>query len=759
MSFARALIAFLFLGAAVLAQPPEYVISTFAGGAPPPTPILGADMPLGSVESIATDAMGNAYFVASHCVFKLDQNGVVTRIAGNGRAGYSGDGGPATSAQLRLESIKFAPWDNWVSQGMLPPGIAVDNGGNVYVADNGNYRIRRISPDGIITTVMGSGTPGFSGDGGLATNAQLSPVYGLAIDVAGNLLIADSGANRVRRVTSDGTIATVAGTGDCGSSGDGGPAVAAAICGPAGIAVDIAGNLFITDLTNGRIRQVAPDGTITTVAGTGPSFKANPGCAPSGDGGPATSAVLCLPINVAVDGAGDLFVIDTYPNADYDNCCEYQVVRKISPNGMIASVAGSNCLLDDLCYKAPGYGTTAVETLFLGPLGLAVDYAGNLLIAGAATLLDVSDFPPSPHIYKVSTEGAIAAVAGNGHNPFSGDGGPATSAQLASPYGVAVDSGGNVLIADIGNNRIRRVTPDGTITTAAGNGNGASSGDGGLATSAQVVPLGITVDGAGSIFFFDAPNRSIRKISRDGMINTVITVGGNDYFVALDRASDLFIADPKDTFGAIAEVSPDGTIRRVAGGGPGSGGYYGATGFLGDGGPATSAGLMGPQGVAVDADGNIFIADTYHHRIRKVTPDGIITTVAGSGPPSAYPGDNQGGFAGDGGPAIDAQLKFPLDVVVDGAGNLYIADWGNNRIRRVAPDGIITTVAGNGIQGYSGDGGLSIRASISSPNALAVDGSGNIYVADSANNAIRILQPVATPAPSAAGLNQPSIRR
>jgi antitoxin HicB len=131
-------------------NPPEYVISTFAGGAPPPTPILGVDMPFGTVQSVAADAMGNTYFVASHCVFKLNQNGVVTRIAGNGRDGYSGDGGPATSAQLRLESLKFATWDNWVGQGVIPPGVTVDNGGKVYVADNGNYRIRRISPDRII---------------------------------------------------------------------------------------------------------------------------------------------------------------------------------------------------------------------------------------------------------------------------------------------------------------------------------------------------------------------------------------------------------------------------------------------------------------------------------------------------------------------------------------------------------------------------------------------------------------------------------
>jgi sugar lactone lactonase YvrE len=740
----RTPIVLMFLGTAILAHAQEYDISTFAGGAPPPTPVLGVDMPLGTLQSVTADAMGNTYFILSHCVFKLDSNGLVTRIAGNGRAGYSGDGGPADSAQLQLQSVNYAAVFVYVGAGALPPGIAVDNAGNVYVADNGNYRIRWISPDGTIVTVAGNGTPGFSGDGGPAVSAQLSPVFGLAVDAAGNLLISDSAANRIRRVTPDGIIVTVAGTGDCGLSGDGGPALAAQICGPAGIATDSAGNLFIADLGNGRIREVATDGTITTMAGTGtPPTPGLNDCAPTGDGGPAAGAGLCLPTNVTVDQVGNVFVADMYTNYDYYFSPSFQVVRKTSRSGMIATVAGANCLLNNMpggdCYSTAGYGTTATSTLFQGPLGLAVDYAGNLVVAdGSADQIGMG-CPPGGRIYKISSGGAIASVAGNGQSGcfgeggFSGDGGPATVAQLYFPEGIAVDGAGNVFIADLRNNRIRKVAPDGIITTIAGNGARGSSGDGGPASGAQLSPVDIARDSAGELFFFDQASNSIRRISPDGVISTVPAPRAWIFRLAVDAAGDLFTWTASASCGSTAqfpspyvcEILPDGTSRTVAG--------NGTSGFSGDGGPATDAEFAYPGPLALDMAGNLYIADPGNNRIRKVTRDGIITTIAGNGTP---------GFSGDGGLATSAQLWLPMGVAVDRAGNVYIADWGNNRIRKVAPDGIITTVAGNGTQGYSGDGGLAIRASISSPNALAVDGAGNIYVADSGNNAVRILRPI-----------------
>jgi sugar lactone lactonase YvrE len=375
-----------------------------------------------------------------------------------------------------------------------------------------------------------------------------------------------------------------------------------------------------------------------------------------------------------------------------------------------------------LCHNPLTDGIIAIGTYLEGPLGLAVDNSGSLLIADGAGMV----------IRKVPWDGSIATIAGNGQAPSSGDGGPAASAQLASPGGVAVDSVGNVFIADSGNYRILEVTPDGIITTVAGNGAYGSSGDGGPATSAQMEPVNVALDAAGDLFLFDLPNRSIRKVSPGGIISTVTVVGGNNYTVAADGAGDVFFG----SLTAVIEISSDGTIHTVAGS---------TFGFSGDGGPATSAQLAYPGGVALDGAGNLYIADIQNHRIRKVTPDGIISTTAGSSTTTSNTGcchPSPGGFSGDGGPAIDAQLSFPAGVAVDSAGNVYIADWDNNRIRKVSTDGIITTIAGNGIQGYSGDGGLASSASFSGPTTLAVGGGGNIYVADPGNNAIRILQPV-----------------
>ena len=295
--------------------------------------------------------------------------------------------------------------------------------------------------------------------------------------------------------------------------------------------------------------------------------------------------------------------------------------------------------------------------------------AAFVLIAAAAT-------------FGVSGSGTITTIAGTStaKNPFggfSGDGGPATSALLDNPSGVAVDAKGNVYIADYGNHRVRRVSRGGTITTVAGTGQVLSVGDGGPATSAGLYgPRGVAVDGRGNLYIADPQANTVRK------------------------------------------VSPGGTITTFAGG------MLDKVGFSGDGGPVTSAKVNGPWGVAVDGKGNVYIADTLNFRVRKVSPSGTITTIAGTG---------KSGFSGDGGPATSAQLASPHGVAVDKKGNLYIADFVNNRVRKVSPSGRITTIAGTGKSGYSGDGGPATSAQLFFPVGVAVDRRGNVYIADSSS--------------------------
>jgi hypothetical protein len=660
----------------------------FSGDGGPAT-----DADLSSPFGVAVDAAGNLYIADfyNNRVRKVSTSGTITTVAGNGTTGFSGDGGPATNASL-----------------YNPAGVAVDAAGNLYIADTSNERVRKVSTSGTITTVAGDGTQGFSGDGGPATNASLNQPYGVAVDAAGNLYIADTSNGRVRKVSTSGTITTIAGNGTSRFLGDGGPATDAGLTYPQGVAVDAAGNVYIADPFDNLVRKVSTSGTITTVAGDGTQGF-------SDDGGPATNASLNLPTGVAVDAAGNLYFPDPYSNR----------VRKVSTSGTITTVAGNGT------FGFSGDGGPATNASLRYPYAVAVNAAGNLYIADQG----------NNRVRKVAASvppllsGTITTVAGDGTTGFSGDGGPATNASLYEPTGVAVDAAGNVYIADPGNHRVRKVSTSGTITTVAGNGSPGFSGDGGPATNASLDGLrGVAVDAAGNLYIADWVNSRVRKVSTSGMITTVAGSGtygfsgdggpatdaslSSPYGVAVDAAGNLYIADAGNS--RVRKVSTSGTITTVAG----SGTY----GFSGDGGPATNAALSSPQGVALDAAGNLYIADAQDTRVRKVSTSGTITTVAGSG---TY------GFSGDGGPATDAGLKGPTGVAVDAAGNLYIADPGNHRVRKVSTSGTITTVAGNGTQGFSGDAGPATNASLNTPYGVAVDAAGNLYIADPGNNRVR----------------------
>ena len=664
-----------------------YYLTTIAGGPFPATAARGTSVAIPNLWGIAVDSAGNVYFTSSSqpVAFKLDDGGTLTRVAGTGSPGFSGDGGAGTSSQLSGN----------------PQGVAVDGAGNLYIADCGNHRIRRVAPNGKITTVAGTGSPGFSGDGGPATAAQLNYPHGVKADAFGNLYIADTNNQRVRKMDPNGIITTVAGSGTPGFSGDGTPATSAQLNSPYDVATDTPGNLYIADQGNYRIRRVGQDGRIATLAGTG-------SCCYSGDGGPAASAQLNTPFAVAADNSGNVYIADSNNSR----------VRRVAPNGTITTVVGNG---DFNFYGDAGLATNAALNR---PTGVALDGSGNLYVADSG----------NHRVRKVGANQVISTLAGGG----TGDGGPASFAGLNSPGATAKDSAGNIYVADSWYHRIRKIAPNGLISTVAGTGIAGFSGDAGPATAAALnFPRGVAVDTNGNLYLADASNNRVRKIATNGIITTVAGGGccslgdggpatsgelSNPTSVAVDVSGNIYIADTSHE--RVRLVSTSGTITTLAG--------TGSSGYSGDGGPATSAQLNNPCGVAVEPSGGLYIADNNNQRIRFVAGPGTIATVAGTG---------AAGFSGDGGPASSAQLNYPLGVAVAASGGLYIADTNNQRIRFVAGSGIIATVAGTGAAGFSGDDGPALSAQLNNPQGVAVDSSGNLLIADWNNNAVRLLAP------------------
>ncbi|HYW48285.1 MAG TPA: hypothetical protein VE959_35805 [Bryobacteraceae bacterium] len=691
-SLARHLPLFTLWAAAAIGS--AQTITTVAGGGPADG-TLAVSVALGPVasgNSVAVDSAGNLYVAAGalNRVFKVTPAGALSTVAGNGAAAYSGDGASATSAELNS-----------------PQGVAVDSAGNLFIADNGNRRIRKVS-GGIITTVAGNGITAYLGDGGQATSASLFSPSALALDKSGNLFLIDD--NVVREVAG-GIITTVVGNGSYGYSGDNVPAATASLAGPTGLAVDSAGNIYIADRYNNRIRKVA-GGVIASVAGNGtPAY--------AGDGMAATAASLYFPAGVAVGADGSLYIADSGD----------QRVRKVA-GGVINTFAGNGTP------GSTGDGAQATAATLAVPFGVALDTAGNAYIA---TLGD-------SRVRKVAG-GIIGTVAGNGNIAYSGDGGLATSAQLYTPSGVAFDRAGNLYIADALGARVYRVS-GGAITSIAGNGTPGYSGDGKAATSAQLDnPMGIAFDGAGNLYIADSGNNCIRQVSA-GIITTVAGTGVAGHIgdgaqavnaqlwfptgVAVDPAGNLLIADTGSH--RIRKVTA-GVINNFAG----NGNY----GYGGDGAQAVNAELASPHGVAVDAAGNVYVADTSNDRVRVIA-NGVITTLAGNGTP---------GSTGDGGPAMQASIYEPATVAVDASGNVYF-DSGFGRVRRVA-GGVITTLAGvdTFTFGFSGDGGPAPRALLNYPSGVVADAAGDVWIADMMNGRVR---QVAAPTTVTADLVTPS---
>jgi len=624
----------------------------------------------------------------------LGQSPVAYRIDDIVPAGDVGDGGPATEALLALAQR-----------------ITFDSEGCLYISDTRHHRVRKVERNGTIRTLAGTGDPGFSGDNGPATQALVNFPLGLGVDQTGNVYFADSNNQRVRMISAaTGVITTVAGTGEFGFSGDGGPGTSAQLASPAGLAVGTDGTVYIADRRNNRIRALSPSSmgvaqasgkTITTFAGTG-----EPG-APTGDGGPATAARVPDPVDLFVAADGSIVVSSFTARS----------VRAVSPDGIIETVFDGT--------QVPNFGLTF----------------GGVAVAGNGDLF-VSD-GNNNRVLRISA-GVPSAFAGTGELGFNGDGGLAVESQLGFPNGLAFNSVGELHIADVGNQRIRKVDAEGRMTTAVGRDR--KIGDRSAADGEMLIPVGIHVAPDDSVLISQANGNVVDRLtSNTSPANQgpgaprLTTVAGNqrqgfsgDGGLATEAKLSTPVGMFEDSNGTVyftefsnnlvRQVS-NGTITTAVGGGLSNT----ANGPV----AALDVMLVGPEGVIKTAAGELLIGESTASRVREVA-SGMVRDVVSVG--------RGRGFSGDGGPATQAQLNGPAALALDGDGGYLISDSRNNVIRQVNAAGVINTVVGSENSGFRGDGGPPTQARLSVPAGLGLAANGDLFFADSGNRRIRVVR-------------------
>jgi uncharacterized protein (TIGR03437 family) len=577
------------------------------------------------------------------------QGYTIKTIAGSNSAG---DGGAATAALL-----------------VQAEGVAIDALGNIYVADAGDNRVRKISRSGIIETIAGTGVAGFAGDGGAAATAKLNHPYGIALDTAGNLYIADLGNARVRKVGLTGLIGTVAGGGSSAITA-GMQATDAALKSPRNVAVDFQGILYISDFDAQRVYQVSPSGVLTLLAGTGKSGF-------SGDGSAATLAQISYPAGLAADVTGNIYIADSGNGR----------VRRVW-YGAISTVAQNVPSPTGLSVDSAGHlyvssSSVAARARVPSPAGLTVDVVSAEDVA--------SD--PSGVLYTAAQHsiqklvGTIAtSIAGSSNYTAFGDGGPAMAARLGGPVAIGL-AGGDLYIVEQSANRIRKVGVNGYISILAGD-------------TAQVkAPSGIAVDAAGTIYFSDTGNNRVRRISAGGVLSTVVDKLNGPACLRAVTDGSLYVCDVGND--RVVKVGPAGGASVVAN-------------------------VPKPAGLAIAKDGTLYVSTG--SQVVQVSAAGTSTTI------------------------VEA-LSGPGGLALDGTGALIIAENGKNRVLRLGAAGMVTVLAGTGHAGYSGDDGAAESAELNNPSDVVIDGLGNILIADTGNNCIRELSAVA----GAAAITAPSI--
>jgi len=637
----------------------QRVITTFVGTSLvfPGDGKPAINAPLGRIDGLTMDPAGNLVLTDNgNCISaRIGADGILSVIAGYGQCDYRAQTGDGGPAtSASVGSVNATTFDS---------------SGNFYVASD-TFRLRKVDPAGVIRPFAGA-QRGFGGDGGPATNASFRFEFdGLACDAQGNVYVSDTQNNRIRKIARDGTVSTFAGSGAALSSGDGGPAAAAGISSPRGITFDSAGNLYIAEGFGQRVRKVTPGGVISTVV----------------SGISASS--------VAVDASGTLYV------------GVFAGIYKVAPGSSSAVLIA-------------GTGRGDFEAGFSGDGGPALNARFNgeqWVVAGPGGVVYVGD-QQNHRIRRIGADGIVTTIAGNGNYRYSGENVPRLAAPLSGPAGLAVDPRGNLYFAEFDNNRIRKVSA-GLVSTVAGTGAVGSAGNGGPAINATLnTPRALAFDAAGNLYFAENNGAGLlRKITPAGTISTTTMRATSG--VAVDGAGNVYASGliPGSAFTSfnfpsfISKMSPDGVVTRFAG--------KDTTGFSGDGGPAIDALFNNVGGLVFDKDGNLYAADGNNNRVRKITPAGVITTIAGTG-------ESDGSTPG---PATQTPLPSPSQLVFDAAGNLYIG-CGDGRVRKVTPQGIMSTFAGGVFSSQLGDGKVATEVQLG-PNGLAVDSAGNLYVSD-----------------------------